>query len=44
MNCPVFETYDFDIIADKVNGLTNDNYTTNPVFDMIKRRNAERDE
>lgn len=37
MNCPVFfETYDFDIIADKVNGLTNDNYTTNPVFDMIK--------
>lgn len=37
MNCPVFfETYDFDIITDKVNGLTNDNYTTNPVFDMIK--------
>ncbi|CQB46179.1 Uncharacterised protein [Salmonella enterica subsp. enterica serovar Typhimurium str. DT104] len=37
MDCPAFfESYDFDVIAEKVNGLTNDNYTSNPVFDIIK--------
>lgn len=37
MDCPAFfESYDFDVIAEKVNGLTNDNYTFNPVFDIIK--------
>lgn len=37
MNCPTFfESYDFDTIAEKVDGLTSDNYTTNPIFGMIK--------
>lgn len=37
MDCPAFfESYDFDVIAEKINGLTNDNYTSNPVFDIIK--------
>ncbi|ELM3730490.1 hypothetical protein RYR49_003427 [Edwardsiella piscicida] len=37
MNCPTFfESYDFDIIAEQVDGMTNENYTTNPVFDIIK--------
>ncbi|MCS6029561.1 hypothetical protein LNO20_17340 [Klebsiella quasipneumoniae subsp. quasipneumoniae] len=37
MDCPTFfESYDFDEIAEKINGLTNDNYTSNPVFDIIK--------
>ncbi len=36
MNCPVFfETYDFDVIAPQVDGVTNDNYQTNGIFDMI---------
>lgn len=37
MNCPTFfEEYDFDFIADKVDGVTNQNYTSNPVVDIIK--------
>ena len=37
MDCPTFfESYDLDIIAEKVNGLTNENYTSNSVFDIIK--------
>lgn len=36
MNCPTFfESYDFDLIAEKVDGLTDDNYTSNPIFDII---------
>lgn len=37
VNCPTFfEQYDFDFIADKVDGLTNDNYTSNAVVGIIK--------
>lgn len=37
VNCPTFfKEYDFDYIADKVDGLTNDNYTSNEVIDIIK--------
>ncbi|WP_370611796.1 hypothetical protein [Klebsiella aerogenes] len=37
MICPTFfETYEFDFIADMVDGITNDNYTTSKVFDIIK--------
>ncbi|ERK18598.1 hypothetical protein L579_1922 [Pantoea sp. AS-PWVM4] len=37
MNCPTFfDEYDFDLIADKVDGLTNDNYSSSEVIDIIK--------
>ncbi|PWI78541.1 hypothetical protein DEO48_19415 [Enterobacter sp. CGMCC 5087] len=37
MACPTFfETYDFDYIAEMVDGVTNDNYTTSKIFDIIK--------
>ncbi|GAB50134.1 hypothetical protein [Atlantibacter hermannii] len=37
MNCPAFfETYDFDVIAEMADGVTDDNYVTNRIFDIIK--------
>lgn len=37
MSCPAFfETYEFDFIAEMVDGLTNDNYAKNKIFDIIK--------
>lgn len=37
MACPTFfETYEFDYIAEMVDGVTNDNYTTSKIFDIIK--------
>ncbi|WP_312120269.1 hypothetical protein [Kosakonia cowanii] len=39
MNCPTFfDEYDYDFIAGHVDGLTNDNYTTNAVLDIIKEQ------
>ncbi|MDF7648078.1 hypothetical protein PUG42_05895 [Erwiniaceae bacterium L1_54_3] len=36
LNCPTFfNEYDFDEIAEKVDGLSDDNYTTNAVVDII---------
>lgn len=36
LNCPTFfNEYEFDYIAEKVDGLSNDNYTQNDVVDII---------
>ncbi|MDC9591528.1 hypothetical protein PSI23_20145 [Xenorhabdus sp. XENO-10] len=38
-NCPTFlESYDFDLLADKVNGLTNQNYKNNEIIAIIKNQ------
>ncbi|CFQ72459.1 hypothetical protein [Yersinia similis] len=38
-NCPTFfETYDFDQLANNVDGLTNDNYTENAIVAIIKEQ------
>jgi len=39
INCPTFfDEYDFDFIADKVDGLTNDNYTSNEIMTLIQEQ------
>ena len=38
INCPTFfETYEFDDIAAMVDGITNDNYTSSKIFDIIRK-------
>ncbi|NBJ36901.1 hypothetical protein GE191_24930 [Serratia fonticola] len=38
-NCPTFfDIYDFDEMANKVDGLTNDNFTTNSIVSIIKEQ------
>lgn len=39
INCPTFfDEYDFDVLADNVDGLTNDNYVKNPIIAIIKEQ------